>query len=139
MRANFFKKGTDVSINTISRRISKEFGLKSGKPAKKSKLTFLMKRKRLEFARNYLHWTFDDWGKVLFSVESTFRQFVVRHKHVRRPVGKRFDQKYTTATIKHLPQPDDMGCHEQKRNSWIVFFGTWHHHKWTQICEITEK
>ena len=65
---------------------------------------------------------FDNWGKILFSDESTFPQFVVRHNHVRRPVGKRFDQKYTAATMK-LFQPDDMGCHEQDRNSWIVYFG----------------
>ena len=129
VHANLLKKGTDVSVNTISRRLSKEFGLKSGKPENKSKLTPLTKRKRLEFSRNHLHWTFDDGGKVLLSDESTFQQLVVRHKHVRRPVGKRFDQKYTIATVKHPPQPDDMGCHEQKWNSWIVFFGTWHHHE----------
>ena len=62
-----------------------------------------MKKKRLVLAKKHLHWTADDWGKVLFSDESTFQQFVVRHKHVRRPVGKRFDQKYTSATMKHPP------------------------------------
>ena len=55
--ANLLKKGTDVSVSTISRRPSKEFGLKSGKPAKNPKLTPIMKRKRLEF---HLYWTFDD-------------------------------------------------------------------------------
>ena len=101
--ANLLKKGTDVSVSTISRRLSKEFGLKSGKPAKKPKMTPLLKRKRLEFASNRLHWTFDDWSKVLFSDESTFQQFVVRHKHVGRPEGKNFDKKYTTGTMKHPP------------------------------------
>ena len=32
-----------------------------------------------------------------------------------------------------------MVCHEQKWNRWIVFFGNWNHHKWTQIRGITEK
>ena len=54
VRANLLKKGTDVSVSTISRRLSKEFGLKSGNPAKKTKLTPLMKRKRLEFTRDHL-------------------------------------------------------------------------------------
>ena len=32
------------------------------------------------------------WGKVLFSAEYISQQFV-RHKHVRRPIGKRVDEK----------------------------------------------
>ena len=102
VHANLLRKRTDVSISTVSRRLSKEFGLKSYKPAKKPKLTPIMK-KRLAFAKKHLHWIANDWGKVLFSDESTFQQFVVPHKHVRRPVGKRFDEKYTSATMKHPP------------------------------------
>ena len=119
--ANLFRKGADASISTIFRRLSKEFGLKSCKPAKKPKLTPLMKRKRLEFARNHLHWTFDDWGKVLFPDESTFQQFVVCHKHVRRPVGKRFDQKYTTATLKHLPSQMIWGAMSKNGTAGLYF------------------
>ena len=77
VRANLLRKGTDVSISTVSRRLSKEFGLKSCKPTKKTKLTPIMKKKRLAFAKKHLHWTADDWGKVLFNDESTFQQFVV--------------------------------------------------------------
>ena len=62
-----------------------------------------MKKKRMEFAKKYLHWTVDDRDKVLFRDEPTFQQFVARHKHVRRPVEKIFDRKYTTATMKHPP------------------------------------
>ena len=59
VRANLLRKGTDVSISIVSRRLSKEFGLKSCKPAKKTKLTPIMK-KRLAFAKKHLHWTADD-------------------------------------------------------------------------------
>ena len=52
VRANLLRKGTNVSISTISRRLSTEFGLKSYKPVKKPRLTPTMKKKRLEFARN---------------------------------------------------------------------------------------
>jgi len=31
------------------------------------------------------------------------QQFVPRNRHVRRPVGKRFDEKYAVATMKHPP------------------------------------
>ena len=42
-------------------------------------------------------------GKVLFSDKSTFQKFVVRKRHVRRPTGKRFDERYTIPTVKHPP------------------------------------
>ena len=121
VRANLFRKGTDVSISTVSRRLSKKFGLKSCKPAKKSKLTAIMKKKRLAFAKKHLHWTADDWGKVLFSDESTFQQFVVRHKHVRRPVEKRFDEKYTSATMKHSPSQMIWGAMSKNGTAGLYF------------------
>ena len=40
---------------------------------------------------------------MLFSDESTMQQFIPHKRHVRRPVGKRFDEKYTAATMKHPP------------------------------------
>ena len=40
----------------------------------------------------------------MFSDESTFQQFVVQKRHVRRPTGKRFEEKYTTPTVKHPGQ-----------------------------------
>ena len=62
-----------------------------------------MKAKRLQFANNHQHWTAEQWEKVLFFDESTFQQFVVRKRHVRRPTGKRFDERYTIPTVKHPP------------------------------------
>ena len=83
-----------------------------------------MKRKRLEFARNHLHWIFDDWGKVLFSDKFTFQQFVVRHNHVRRPVGTRFDQKYTTAPMKHPPSQMIWGAMSKNETAGLYFLAT---------------
>ena len=80
-----------------------------------------MKKKRLAFAKKHLHWTADDWGKVLFSDESTFQQFVVRHKHVRRPVGKRFDKKYTSATMKHPPSQMIWGAMNKNGTAGLYF------------------
>ena len=77
--------GRQVSHMSVSRRLSKEFNVKSYKPAKKPRLTAAMKAKRQ-------HWTPKQWGKVLFFDESAFQQFVVRKRHVRRPTGKRFDE-----------------------------------------------
>ena len=61
------------------------------------------KVKRLAFAKKHQNWTAKEWGKVMFSDKSTLLQFVVRKRHVRRPRGTRFMQKYTISTIKHPP------------------------------------
>ena len=53
-------KGTNASISTISRRLSKEFDLKSYKPANKLRLTFQMKKKKLEFAKKHIDWSIED-------------------------------------------------------------------------------
>ena len=62
-----------------------------------------MKAKRLQFANNHQRWTAQEWQNVLFSDESTFQQFAVRKSYVRRPPGKRFDDRYTISSMKHPP------------------------------------
>ena len=92
IRAELLRRGRRISHMTVSRRLSKELNMKSYKPTQKPRLTAAMKAKRLQFANNHQHWTAEQWGKVLFSDESTFQQFVVRKRHVCRPTGKRFDK-----------------------------------------------
>ena len=71
IRFHLLLKGTNASINTISRRLSKEFDLKFYKPATKLRLTSQMNKKRLEFAKKHIVRS-KDWKKVFFSDESTF-------------------------------------------------------------------
>ena len=92
IRAELLRRGRRISHMTVSRRLSKEFNLKSYKPAKKPRLTAAMKAKRLQFANNHQHWTAEQWGKVLFFGESNFQQFVVRKRHVRKEARKRFER-----------------------------------------------
>ena len=103
IRAELLRRGRRISHMTVSRRLSKEFNMKSHKPVKKPRLTAAMKAKRLLLANNHQHWAAEQWGKVLFYDESTFQKFVIRKRHVRRPTGKRFDERYTIPTVKHLP------------------------------------
>ena len=103
IRAELLRRGRRISHMTVSKRLSKEFNLKLYKPAKKPRLTAAMKAKRLQLANNHQHLTVEQWEKVLFSDESTFQQFVVRKRHVRRPTGKRFDERYTIPRVKHPP------------------------------------
>ena len=106
---------------TISRRLSREFNLKLYKPARKPRLTPVMKAKRLAFAKKYRDWTIQRWSKVVFSDESTFQQFVVRKRHVRRPPGKRYNDKYTVSTIKHPPSQMIWGAMSQHGIGGLFF------------------
>ena len=103
VRGALVERGVSVSRMTVSRRLSQELSLKSYKPARKLRLTPAMKAKQLTFAKKHQNWTAKKWDKVMFSDESTLQRFVVKKRHVRRPRGTRFMQKYTIFTIKHPP------------------------------------
>lgn len=57
---------------------------------------------KLDFAQRYATWAAVDWSYVMLSDASTLQQFTARQQHVHRPVGKRYDVKYTIPTVKHL-------------------------------------
>jgi transposase len=62
-----------VSLRHIRRLLVEKLRLPSRIAAHKPLLTKKMKSKRLAFAKQYRHWTEEDWSKVMFSDESTFR------------------------------------------------------------------
>ena len=97
------KTVTAASTKAIQRRLSLEFGLKSCKPVQKPRLTRTMKKKRLDFAKRHASWDIEMSKKVLFSDEPSVQQFFVRRYRVWRCVGARFEEKYTTLTMKHPP------------------------------------
>ena len=66
IRAELLRRGRRISHITVSRRLSKEFNLKSHKLAKKPRLTAAMKPKGLQFANNHQHWTSEQWKKCFF-------------------------------------------------------------------------
>ena len=93
----------EVSIRTIQHRLKNDLGLPCRRAAKKSLLTEKMRKKRLTFAKNYQHWTPQQWRKVMFSDESTFRLVRGQSKVIRRPINvPRHDPRYTVKTVKHL-------------------------------------
>jgi transposase len=67
--------GVSASARTVRRRLLED-GLLSRRAAKKPLLTSSHSRKsirdRLIFCKRYRDWTAEDWGKVIFSNESTF-------------------------------------------------------------------
>ena len=104
-----------VSERTVQRYLQKKLNLPSRSAAQKPLLTKKMKKKRLQFAKNYLHFTAEDWSKVMYSDESTFRCIRSIKGKVRRLVGSdRFDSRYTIKTVKH---PDSVMV-------WACFTGS---------------
>lgn len=91
-----------VSERTIQHRLQKELGLPTYKPAAKPLLTPSMVKKRLAFAHKYKDWTAEQWRKVLFSDESTFKCVRPRPRRIRRPKNSnRCSPQYTCKTVKH--------------------------------------
>lgn len=99
-----------VSARTVRRRLYKDLKLKSFRSAPKPKLSLKNIQDRLAFCRRYRHWTANDWSQVMFSDESTIRQFSVRLPNVRRPPGERYNIRYTSSTVKHSPSVMVWGC-----------------------------
>lgn len=92
-----------VTPRTIRRRLLLKYGLRSRRPAKKPHLSVKNVRDRLKFCRKYRHWTPEMWSKVLFSDETTIRQFSTAPCLVRRPPGTRYEKRYCLPTVKHSP------------------------------------
>lgn len=91
----------DLSVRYIQNMLH-ENGYPARKAAKKPLLTPAMIDKRLKFAQDHLDWTEDDWMKVMFSDESTFRLIRGTQKTVRRPSGSnRYSQEFCVKTVKH--------------------------------------
>ena len=97
-----------AKIRTLQNHACRRLGFKSRVARKKPLLTELHKKKRLAFAKLYSKWTKEQWRRVMWSDESTFRVNYETQKKVRRPahkkgsaVGDPFDPKVLQATVKH--------------------------------------
>lgn len=92
---------TSVSVSTIRRRLQ-EKKIAAHRAATGPKLTAQHKRDRLEFAREYVDWTIDQWKAVLFSDETRVCLFCNdRRKRVYRRQGERFAQACIQETVEY--------------------------------------
>lgn len=90
-----------ISDRTIRRRLN-DASLPARRPAKKPLISIRNQKKRLQFAKEHLHWTEMKWRTVLFSDESKFNVFGSDGmRYVRRPPNKRLQARYCTKTVKH--------------------------------------
>jgi len=83
----------DLSRRRISDRIL-DAGLKSYKPARKTKLTQWHKDERSQWAEQKLFWREREWKKVAFSDESKFCMGHSGIQYVRRPMNCRYEEVY---------------------------------------------
>ena len=99
-----------ASVRTIQHRLQKDMYLPARKPTRKPLVTLKMKQSRLEFCHQHTDWTVENWKTVMFSDESTFKQFDCLPQVVRRPPGSPLDPSFTSTTIKHSPGVMVWGC-----------------------------
>lgn len=112
-----------VTVRTIQHRLQKDLKLPTRRAAKKPLLTENMKKKRLQFCKKYQHWTSEEWKKVMFSDESTFRLIRGTSKIVRRPRdASRYDPKYTVKTVKHPDSVMVWGAFSGNKGRGGLFF-----------------
>ena len=108
------------------RRIREAFQIKLKMPirraAPKPLLNKRMVAKRLQFCHDHLHWTADDWNKIMFSDESMFVLLRSRMKLVRRPVKERFNPKFCSPTVKHSPSVMVWGVFSRAKGGEGIFF-----------------
>ena len=90
-----------LSRRTISDIIVNQVGLRSRVKARKPHMTEAKKLERKEWATKHQKWTNAKWGQYLFSDEAFFwTKSETGGRTVRRPVGKRYDPKYTARNYK---------------------------------------
>jgi hypothetical protein len=113
----------DKAECSVQHALQKYLKMPSRVMAMKPLLTSKMMVKRLKFAKKYAHWTPEDWSKVMFSDESTFRCVRNIRKKVRRPSGfNRFDTKYTAKTVKHPASVIVWGCFSANLGREGIYF-----------------
>ncbi|EYC34438.1 hypothetical protein Y032_0001g414 [Ancylostoma ceylanicum] len=89
-----------LSVRTIRRRLT-EFGHNGRLARKKPFVSRKNRQARMRFAREHLHWTSEDWSKVLFSDESKFNRLGSDGpRYVRRRPSEEFDPKCIRGTVK---------------------------------------
>jgi hypothetical protein len=102
---------TNMSVRTIQIVCKEKLSLLSRCAAKKPLLTAKMLKKRIAFCKKHRSWTKQDWEKVMFSEESTFRLINPRAQKVRRPtLTNRYKQRYVVVNVKHSASVMVWGC-----------------------------
>lgn len=94
-------RGVAVSQWTIRRRLKKA-NLTPKRPARGPKLSVAHRQARLQFAREHLNWTIEQWSSILFTDESRMcLHGNDRRDRVYRRPGERFSQCCFAETVSY--------------------------------------
>ena len=119
----------DVKVRTLNLVCTRDLKMRARVARKKPLLTTVHKKKRLEFARKYRNWKTEEWKKVLWSDESTFRVNHESQKKVCRAeykkgqaLGNPYTEKYLQATVKHPAGTMVWGCFSGAAGRGSLYF-----------------
>ena len=104
----------DVSEDTILRRINETGEFKNRLAVKKPFVSEKNRRKRVAWAKTYLHKPTSFWHKVLFTDESPFGLRFKGRTTVWISGNNRYDPRYTLGTVKHDQKLNVWGCFTAK-------------------------
>lgn len=101
VRCEMNAMGISVSSRTIRRRLS-GFGLKGRIPRKKTFLNLKQRKKRVQWEKEHINWSENQWKQIIWSDESKISLFGSDgRKYVRRRVGEELHPDCIEATTKN--------------------------------------
>ena len=103
------RTSTQVSQWTVRRRLH-ERNIKKCVKTKKPFVSPTNLRKRIEFARQYRHWSLEQWKKVLWSDESPYHLRFKNRQYVWRSGSEKFLPRCLQGTVKHEKKVMVWGC-----------------------------
>lgn len=111
-----------VAIRTLQDYLHKVLKYCRCRAVPKPWVTKNHRQARVNFARQYRHWTLEEWRKVLWSDESTFNVSDGTRNYVYRKRGSDpLDPRYTRHTIKHPDSVMVWGCFSYHGLGHLVF------------------
>jgi transposase len=103
------KLDLQVSPRTIRRRLD-EAGLYGRIERQEHELTEHDIRRRLAFAHGYMHWTVQQWRRVIFSDEKHFTLGQHGQRWIQRPPGEAYNPNYTHTKNENSTLVTIWGC-----------------------------
>jgi transposase len=100
----------DLSDTTIYRRIAELSELKSYWKLLKPFINEAQAKRRVRWCKEHLHWTIDQWRKVIWSDESPFTLSYNRRTRVWRSADEKFKPHAIRGTLKHDTKINVWGC-----------------------------
>lgn len=125
----------NISVRTIQRSL-KNSGQLAYRPVCSPRLSKGQMNVRLEWARRHLHWSVEDWSKVIFSDESAFDISPPKSHFVRRKAGSLPNMLQTKQHRPYLQRLMFWGCFSSNGAGPLVLIdGTMNSQKYVDVLQ----